>query len=444
LKKIYFKRILSLVMVMLLVFPVLVSASSPSSVIKKIYFQDEAGNMVFANYEEAINQSINGNNTLYNGIIHHVGIAEAKGKSLYLETNTQKILDFKLAMMDNSFRLEQIIDNPKYKISHEITWTHELKVVEGKVVIAPKTVDTSYTINIVGPKTLKISEKGNFDVRAYGDGKGNKNYTAKYDYKITGGTGKLEYLDGSNWREIPLSGCFGPNNGFTLTPNWDATTKLRFTPNIEGTYSLDFTLKDLDANKTLANAGHILTVSNILNWPIEVENVFVGKSLITNKTYANIEIKAGYISLVKKVYVDNILANNMVEKPSQWRIEVQDGTTVEQLRGRVNVGTENPLPGAKVNVEVRNSSDFLPALIQLKVGVQNIPNSAKYDVVYQLSGGEGSNTAKFDLGTWTTESIFFNPKTITDKITVRIYDASGDVLLHTFTDVVIVNPMIPK
>lgn len=542
-KRVYIKRLLSLIMVLLVVFPVLISASSPSSIIKKVYFQDEAGNMVFVDYEAAINQSLEGDNTLYNGIKHYVGIAEAKGRAIYLETNTKKILDFKLAMIDNLFRLEDIMENAKYEVNKEIKWTHELKIVDGKSVIVPKPVDvdTDYTINIVGPETLKLGETGNFDVRAYGDGRGNVNYRARYEYAVTGGTGTLEYLDGNNWREIPLSGYFGPSNGFTLTPNWNVTTKLRFTPATEGTYYVELTLKDLDKSKILADAEHTLTVTkrvevpaelvsitpvsgvevdlgtleatakgklpqtttikdskdithivnllwtmenydgNIageytaigrfelpegiqnsaglelkveaivkvvvpptLDWPMEVEDVFVGKSQVTNKTYTNIEIKAEYLSVIEGVYVDNILANNMEGKPVQWRIEVGDGTTVEQLKERVRVEVENSLPAPTVTVEVRNSSPMLPVLIQLRVVVENIPNSAKFDVVYQLSGGSESKTGKYDLGTWTTESIFFNPQTITDKITVRIYDATGENLLHTFTDVVIVNPMIPK
>lgn len=448
-KKMYIKRLLSLLMVLLVVFPVLVSASSPSSIIKKVYFQDDAGHMVFVDYEAAINQSLNDNHTLYNGIKHYVGIAEAKGKSIYLETNTKKILDFKLAMIDNLFRFEDIMGKPKYEVNKEIKFTHELKVVGGVAVIAPKqeVIDTNYTINIAGPRTLKLGETGKFDVRAYGNGRGNVDYRAKYEYAVTGGTGRLEYRDGNSWRELPLSGYFGPTDGFTLTPNWDVTTELRFTPAKEGTYSVELTLKDLDKNKTLAGAEHTLTVTRTVAWPAEVENVFVGESQITGKTYVNIEIKGEYISVVEAVYVDNILAINMEDKSSQWRIEVGDGTTEDQLKGRVRVNveeTENPLPDPTVAVEVRNSSDFLPALIQLRVDVTNIPNSAKFDVVYQLSGGSESNTGKYNLGTWTTESIFFNPKTITDKITVRIYGATGENVLHTFTDVVIVNPMIPK
>lgn len=107
-------------------------------------------------------------------------------------------------------------------------------------------------------------------------------------------------------------------------------------------------------------------------------------------------------------------------------------------------GPINPVEEPKVIVEVRNSSpNFFPALIEINVVVENISNATKYDVVYQLSGGKHENTSIFDLGTWSTESFFFNPRTITDKVTIRIYDVDKN-LLYTFEDVVLVNPMIPK
>ncbi|WMM26778.1 S-layer homology domain-containing protein [Tissierella sp. MB52-C2] len=107
-------------------------------------------------------------------------------------------------------------------------------------------------------------------------------------------------------------------------------------------------------------------------------------------------------------------------------------------------GPVDPVEEPRVIVEVRNASPILPpALIHLKVEVEDIFNAAKYDVVYQLSGGEERNTSIFDLGTWSTESFFFNPRTITDKVTIRIYDVDEN-LLYAFEDVVLENPRIPK
>lgn len=120
-----------------------------------------------------------------------------------------------------------------------------------------------------------------------------------------------------------------------------------------------------------------------------------------------------------------------------WELNDAMGALVEKE------GPVDPVEEPRVIVEVRNSSDFIPALIQVKVESENIPNTAKYDVVYQLSGGGQANTSIFNLGTWSTESFFFNPRTITDKVTIRIYDVN-DNLLYTFEDVVLENPRIPK
>lgn len=433
-KKSFVKRFLSLVLVILMVYPTIGLASNESDVvIKAVYFQDEDGNMVFVDYSRAIEESLEGDYALYNAVKHYVGIAEVKGRPVYLELFDGKVLDYKLAMLDNLFKLAEIIGKEKYEVNKEIKCTHELKIVDGKGAIVE--IDSKYTINIEGPKALELGETGSYDLRAYGDGKGSVNHRARYEYKITGGTGTLEYLDGDTWRDIPLSGYFGPNNGFTLTPDWDLRTKIRFTPANEGTYSIELALKDLDKNRTLADAEYTFTVTkpaekpaelvsitpvsgievevgtteeavkellpktttikdskdnihtvNLVwtienynkdvegqykaigtfelpegiknsgglelkvettvkvfapvvepEWPVEVESVFVGQSQITENTYANIKIKDEYVSLVEAVYVDDELANNMEDDPSQWRIQVADGTEAEDLKGRISV-----------------------------------------------------------------------------------------------------------
>ena len=433
-KKSFVKRILSLVLVMLMVFPTIGQASNESDVfIKAVYFQDENGNMVFVDYSRAIEESLEGDHDLYNAVKHYVGIAEVKGRQIYLELSNGKVLDYKLAMLDNLFKLAEIIDKEKYEVEKEVKCTHELDIVEGEGAIVE--IESKFTIDIEGPEALEVGETGSYNLRAYGDDRGNKNYRASYEYKITGGTGTLEYLDGEDWEGIPLLGCFGPNDGFTLTPNWDLITKIRFTPANVGTYSIELSLKDLDKNITLADAEYNFTVTQTVEkpaelvsitpvneievelgtteevaiellpetttikdskdniytvnlewtienydkdvegqykaigtfklpegvtnsdgldlkvettvkvfapvvepeWPVEVESVFVGKSQITENTYANIEIKDEYASIVEAVYVDDELANNMEDNPSQWRIQVVDGTEAEDLKGRISV-----------------------------------------------------------------------------------------------------------
>lgn len=438
-KKDFAKRLLSLMLVMLMVFPTIGLASNESDVtIEAVYFQDEDGNMVFVDYLRAIEESLKGDYAFYNAVKHYVGIAEVKGRPVYIELSDGKVLDYRLAMLDNLFKLAEIIGKEKYEVDKEIKCIHELKIVDDKPVIVEieEEIDSEYAIDIEGPGTLELGETGNYNLIAYGDGEGNINYRARYEYKITGGTGTLEYLDGDTWREIPLSGCFVSDDEFTLTPDWDLTTEIRFTPADEGTYSIELSLEDLDKDRTLVDAEYTFTVTRpvekpaelvsitpvsgveveigtteavakellpktttiedskgnihtvnlewtienynkdvegqykaigtfelpegVVNsggfelkvetivkvfdptpeWPVEVESVFVGKSEITNNTYANIKIKDEYVSLVEAVYVDDKPANKMDEDPSQWRIQVADGTEVEDLKRRIFVKCE--------------------------------------------------------------------------------------------------------
>jgi len=445
-KKMYIKRTISLLLVLLLVFPAIGLATSSGSIISKVYFQDEAGNMVYVDYEAAINQSLEGDSSLYNQIVHYVGIAESRGRAIYLETNTGKILNYKLAMMDNLFRLEDIIQNVKYEVEDEIDYTHELKIVDGEPVIAPREVHANFRININGPEELELGQVASFSLRAYGDGNGNVDYRARYEYVLRGGDGRLEYFDGNSWRTIPLAGYLGPSSEFTLTPDWDLTTVLRFRPSQKGTYFLELRLIDLDNNTILAHAEHTLNVTgeDPVDFPEAVENVFVGKSPITNKTYANIEIKEEYVSVVKAVYVNNNLAYQMEDKPSQWRAEVPDGTRPEDLIGRIRVELEqqdqDPEEEPRV-VATFHPLTMLPKFGYISVVVENVPGAAKFSVVYHLSDDDDGNevireTAIVNIGEQ-AGSLFYDPAQY-DTVVIKVFDVNEN-LLHTFEDVVPVN-----
>lgn len=489
LKKLYIRKLLSLVMVILMVFPVLVSASSGEMKIKYIYFQDESGRMIFVDYENAINQSLEGDHTLYNAIKNYVGIAEGKGRRIYLEINTGKVLDYRLAMIDNLFRLQDIIGKVKYEVNSKVEYTHELKVVDGaaKIVEKQKEVHSNFTIKVNGPEILRQGETGYYDVRTYGDGKGNTNYRVRYFYTVHGRGGKLEYFEGDNWIELPIPGYFGPKyDPIILTPNWDETKQIRFTPDEEGHYEMVFTLWDLERNECLSesiydfivvesvedpidivsitpvnevevefgtteeaakgklpktttildskNKIHTVnlnwTIENyngnvegnyqatgifalpegitnggnlelnvkatvkvvapvVVDWPIEVENVFVGESQITGNAYANIKIKAEYVSVVREVYVDNTLANNIEDEPSQWRILVEDGTTAEDLRGRIRVVSKIVEP-EDLEVTIDKEQYNIDEEIKLAgvVAKENI-ELENIDITLKIEGEEG-------------------------------------------------------
>jgi len=83
-KRKYIKKTLSLLLVLLLIFPV-ISLAAESTIISKIYFEDEEGNMVLVDYEAAINQALEGDSALYNAIRYYVGIAELRVKLYFLK-----------------------------------------------------------------------------------------------------------------------------------------------------------------------------------------------------------------------------------------------------------------------------------------------------------------------------------------------------------------------
>lgn len=486
-------------MAVLMVFPAIGLASNDGAdgLIEAVCFQDDNGNMVFVDYAEAIRQSIEDeDSTLYNAIREHVGAAEEKGRPVYVKLFNGKVLDYSLAMLNNLFLLAQIMDKEEYKVDGEIKCTHELKVIDGKAVIVEikEGKDSEYTIEIGGPETLELGETAYYDIRAYGDGKGNIDYRATFEYTITGGTGKLEYLEDGTWKGIPLTGYFGPKDGLTLTPNWNLITKIRFTPDVEGTFSIELLLEDLDKDRTLAEADYTFTVlkpaeepaklvsitpvqgievevgtaekivkeklsktTTILDsrdkvhtvklnwtienynkdiegeykaigtfelpagvvkpdgldlkveaivkvyapvvepeWPMEVESVFVGKSEITGNTYANIKIKAEYVSFVKAVYVDGKVANKIETDISQWRIQVPHGTKAEDLKGNISVVLDTTMiayikPVEDVSVEFGTpKADAIAKLSPTTTIKDNIGKSYTVDLEWEIEGYNGN------------------------------------------------------
>ncbi|MGI6359418.1 MAG: PEGA domain-containing protein [Bacillota bacterium] len=122
---------------------------------------------------------------------------------------------------------------------------------------------SAYTLAIDVPEYLNVGEATAFTVTTSSDGNGNSSLTAIYEYTVTGGGGSLEYKDDhGTWQPLPLSGQFGPSGGFQLTPNYQATTELRFTPNETAEYSVSIILRTLgDAPAELCSAtAEVITV----------------------------------------------------------------------------------------------------------------------------------------------------------------------------------------
>lgn len=296
-----------------MVFPAisLASAGAVDGTIKSVYFQDENGNMVFVDYGEAIRQSLKEDHTLYNAIREYVGAAEAKGKPIYLELLNGKILDYRLAMLDNLFRLSEIIGKEKYEVSGEIKATHELKIVDGKAVIVEKEDPEEVELVRIIPVDGIEVEAGTTEERVKEllpqtttiiDSK-DRRHTVNLDWTIEDYNGEIE-------------------GKYTAIGRFELPEGIKNSANLE--------LEVVTKVKVKAPVVQP-------DFPEEVEDVFVGKSQITKNTYANIKIKKEYLSVVDAVYVDEKLANNMEDEPSQWRIEVADGTTVDDLKERITL-----------------------------------------------------------------------------------------------------------
>lgn len=371
--KMYIRKLLSLLLVVLLVFPALVSASGGTNVtIKSVYFKDEAGNMVFVDYEQANERSMDGNHILYNAIKKYVGIAETKGRPLYLKTNTGKVLNYGKAMADNLFRLQDILDKVKYEVNSEIKYTHELKVVNGVAVIVkigeidpPDPIDPVNIISISPVDDITV-EFGTTLVEAIG---------------LLQSTTTIKDSEGKTHR-VELEWNIQNYNG-NLEGRYNAVGRFELPEGIKNGNGLELKVTALVIVKAEEQEPEP-------KWPIQVEDVFIGTSQITNNTYANIEIKADYVEAVEAIHVDGRVTINMEDKPSQWRIEVEDGTTLKDLKGKILVKLKEGeiVTGLDVTIdkaEYHIDEDIILRGIVLKenLGLEDI------DITLKIEGEEG-------------------------------------------------------
>lgn len=376
-KKLFTKKLISLIMAMLMIISTLgvVNAETQNVVIKSIIFASEDGKMVYVDYAKAVEESIAGDPTLYNAVIQYVGIAEEKGLPIYLETVDGIFLDYAKALTDNVFRLSDIINVEKYKVTEEIKFTHELWVDEdGEPVITDPEAKPAELISITPVEGIEVEVGTSEDT-------------------------VIERLPQSTTVED------SKNQTHTVKLNWIIEN---YNKDVVGEYNATgtFTLPKGVVNK----AGLKLKVEAKVKvyepveepeFPIEVENVFIIQSEITDNTYANINIKEEYVFLVETVKVDGNPANKMPDKPAQWRFKVADGTKADDLKGRVSLTS---------NVYIESLVE--PTPITVKVGdTVNMP--AKI-------------TANMSDGTTTEVPVTWVPATI-DTSTVGVKTAIGTV-----------------
>ena len=308
-KRFLYKNFLAMLLVVVMIFPAIAYAASGDSVtIKSVYFKDEKGRMVYVDYEKAVDDAINEDLTLYNAIKEYVGIAEEKGRTIYIETDTGKILDYKQAMIDGLFRLVEIVDNSKYQISGSIEYTHELKIVNGEVEIVEKEDETDPVDPVEPVYIVRIDPVDDVTVEL----------GTSYSEAINKLAETTTILDSEAYtHEVDLYWTIEGYDG-DVEGEYMATGTFELPEGIENKKGLDLEVR-----------AKVIVVSD---WPDEIDSIDVGQSEITEKTYANINIKDEYVDEVEGVYVDDRLANQVEDAPFQWRIEVEEGTREKDLK----------------------------------------------------------------------------------------------------------------
>lgn len=413
-KNLFAKKCISSVMTILILFSTIsvVHARTHDILIKSIIFEDENRNMVFVDYAAAIEQSIGGHNELYNAIKNYVGIAEEKGRSIYLETVNGEFLNYAKALSDNLSRLIDIIDNEKYKVYEEIKFTHELWIDDkGEPTITDPEEKPAELISITPVDGIEVEIGTSEDIVK---------------------------------ERLPQSTTIKDSKGRTYTVSLDWNIE-NYNKDSVGEYKATgtFTLPKYVVNKT----GKELKVETLVkvfkpieqpDFPMEVEEVFIIESEITGNTYANIEIRDEFVLLVESVKVDGKLANKMEENQAQWRIKVDTGTTVNDLKGRVSVS----LIVNKGNVQVTLSKDGTSAsdgidfaLIKESFYIENKETGKKYndgtspwnaDRIHQMKEiPEGEYTIHFD----TPEGMYLDKIELGEAYKETVYNPETNPLV---------------
>lgn len=313
-KKLFTKKTISLIMVILVMISTIgfANAGGNDVVIKSIIFQDENNNMVYVDYAEAIEQSLEGDKALYDAIVHYVGIAEEKGRLVYLETEAGVYLDYGKALTDNLSRLADIIDVEKYIVRGEIKYTHELWIDDGKPVITDPEAKPAQLVSITEVDGIEVEI-------------GTTEETAKS--MLPSSTTILDSRDRTH--TVALDWAI-ENYDKDVIGNYNAIGRFELPRGVVNKKGIDLKVEAI-----------VKVFEPVVEpeFPVEVESVFIIKSEITENTYANINIKEEYVSIVDEVKVDGKLANQIEDNSAQWRIKVEEETTAEDLKGRISVST---------------------------------------------------------------------------------------------------------
>lgn len=370
-----------------------VKASDDQARITKVYFKDEQGQLVYVDYEKATKLAMEGNKTLYEALKTHVGKAEKKAKPIYVETQTGSVYDYQKALTQNKFSIVEVIQSDDFKVKQPILYTHELKLVNGipNIVVANKL----HIVSIKPVAGISVPNKTNLNgalallpkETTVKDNEG-KDHTVSLAWEIEGYSGEK-------------SGLYTAIGRFSLPEGVD--NKLNLVLEVRTTVE-------------------VLKV--VVDFPEEVAYVNLGKSEITGLTYVNITVKPEYLMSLKGLKVNGSEAFQNPELQSQWRCEVAEGTTVDQLKGKVEVVKDNLVT---LHWTHRKASDFLPVIRHITVSsVEGLSEAKLFNVTYMLAGNELKTTEAKSIGS-ESEGFFFNG-VIAKTVKINIYDAAGQLI----------------
>lgn len=370
-----------------------VKASDDQARITKVYFKDELGQLVFVDYEKATKLAMEGNKALYDALKTHVGKAEKKAKPIYVETQNGNVYDYQKALTQNKFSITEVIQSDDLKMKQAILYTHELKLVNGvpNIVIANKL----HIVSIKPVAGIRVPNKTNLN-------------------------GALTLL--------PQNTTIKDNEGkdHIVSLAWEIEG---YNADKSGVYTAigRFNLPEGVDNK-LNLALEVRTTVEVLKavaeFPVEVSTVDIGKSEITGVTYVNITIKPEYVGTLKGIKVHGVEAFQNPELQSQWRCEVTEGTTVDALKGKVEVVKDVPV---KINWTHRKASEFLPVIRHITLtSVEGLSDATFFSVTYVLAGNEVKTTESKGIGT-ESEGFFFNG-IIAKTVKINVYDAAGNLI----------------
>lgn len=117
---------------------------------------------------------------------------------------------------------------------------------------------SNYDITTTAPSSAYVDIPQQFTVTTTGDGTGSYGCDVIYRYEITGGNYTLEYNDGGVWHTL-TGGYFGPSGGFEITPDWNETTQVRFTPHNSGDFNISLRLETTTGN-LITEKTHFINV----------------------------------------------------------------------------------------------------------------------------------------------------------------------------------------